>query len=114
MVLFYNDMFIFSVKVLYSKGCISEIKFINCFECDFYLMDFLKTIIFEHKIVAFSDLFFIFFDFLVHLNVKTLFNSLTKLLAESVFNINENDEEKYSITFEFNVSLLELLDLKLR
>lgn len=55
----------------------------------------------------------ILFYFLVHLSFKSILDSLTQLLTESVFYIDENNEEEDSTIFEFYISLLEFIDLLL-
>ena len=113
MILLNNDMFFFSVKVLYSERSIIKIKLINSFERNLYFSNFLKSIVFKHCIITFSDLIFILLNFLVHLDIKTLSDSLSELWAEPVLDVDKNYEEKDTIVFKFEVLFLELLDLSL-
>lgn len=113
MILFDDDIFIFSVKIFDSKRGVFEVKLANRFESNSNLMYFLMTIIFELTVITLYDLLMILFYFLVHLSFKSIFDSLTQLLTESIFYIDENNEEEDSTIFEFYISLLELIDLLL-
>lgn len=113
MILFDDDIFIFSVKIFNSKRGIVEVKLANRFESNRNLMYFFMTVIFELTVITFYDLLMILFYFLVHLNFKSILDSLTQLLAESIFYIDENNEEEDSTIFEFYISLLEFIDLLL-
>lgn len=99
MILLNNNMLIFPIKVLHSKRSISKIELINGFERNLDLMNLLISIIFKHIIITFHNLFNILFDFIIHLVIKPLFHRLTQLLAEPIFYVDKNDEEKDAIAF---------------
>ncbi len=113
MILFDNNMFVFSIQVLDGQEGVVEVKLINGFECDFDLMNFLISIVLEHEVTAPVDLFFVLMNPLVHLFFESVLDSLTQFWSEPVFDIDKNDEEEYSACFEFDILLLELQDLLL-
>ena len=113
MILFDDDIFIFSVKIFDSKRGVFEVKLVNRFERNRNLMYFFMTIIFKLTVITLYDLLIILFYFLVHLSFKSIFDSLTQLLTESVFYIDENNEEEDPTIFELYISLFELIDLLL-
>jgi len=77
MILFDDDMLIFSIKVLNSKRGISKVELIDGFKSNLDLMDFLISVIFKHEIIAFHYLSNILFNFVIHLIIKAFLHCLT-------------------------------------
>lgn len=88
MILFHYDVFVFSVQILYGHRGVSLIKLFDRFQGDFYFMNLLISVVFQHIVTASKYLFFVLKDSFVHLLLKTIFHCKAQLLGETIFDIH--------------------------